>query len=200
MVFAALIYAVAGTFLTRWIGSPLVRLSFDQQRYEADFRFSLVRLRENAESVAFYGGEAREFDTFQTRFCAGRRQLVGDHPAPQEADLADHRLFPAGDRLSVHRRRTALFRQGDPARRPDADRLGLRPGAGTRCPSSSTPTPRSPTTRRWSSGSPAFACGWTRSRRSGRRRSRSRSSAAAPGSRSKRSISTCRTGRRCAMT
>jgi putative ATP-binding cassette transporter len=68
MVFAALIYAVAGTLLTRWIGHPLIRLNFDQQRYEADFRFSMVRLRENAENVAFYGGEAREFDTFQTRF------------------------------------------------------------------------------------------------------------------------------------
>lgn len=68
MVFAALIYAVAGTVLTRWIGYPLVRLGFNQQRYEADFRFSLVRLRENAENVAFYGGEARELDTFQTRF------------------------------------------------------------------------------------------------------------------------------------
>ena len=68
MVFAALIYAVAGTLLTRWIGYPLVRLGFNQQRYEADFRFSLVRLRENAENVAFYGGEARELDTFQTRF------------------------------------------------------------------------------------------------------------------------------------
>jgi vitamin B12/bleomycin/antimicrobial peptide transport system ATP-binding/permease protein len=68
MVFAALIYAVIGTVLTRWIGQPLVRLNFDQQRYEADFRFSMVRLRENAENVAFYGGEARELDTFQTRF------------------------------------------------------------------------------------------------------------------------------------
>ncbi len=68
MVFAALIYAVAGTMLTRWIGLPLIRLNFDQQRYEADFRFSMVRLRENAENVAFYAGEAREFDTFQTRF------------------------------------------------------------------------------------------------------------------------------------
>jgi vitamin B12/bleomycin/antimicrobial peptide transport system ATP-binding/permease protein len=68
MVFAALIYAVGGTLLTRWIGQPLIRLNFDQQRYEADFRFSMVRLRENAENVAFYGGEAREFDTFQTRF------------------------------------------------------------------------------------------------------------------------------------
>jgi putative ATP-binding cassette transporter len=68
MVFAALIYAIAGTLFTRWIGSPLIRLNFDQQRYEADFRFSMVRLRENAENVAFYGGEAREFDTFKTRF------------------------------------------------------------------------------------------------------------------------------------
>ncbi len=45
-----------------------MQLSFDQQRYEADFRFSMVRLRENAENVAFYGGEPRELDTFQSRF------------------------------------------------------------------------------------------------------------------------------------
>src|SRR6516164_246703 len=68
MVLAALIYAVIGTLLTRWIGNPLVRLTFEQQRFEADFRFSMVRLRENAENVAFYGGEARELDTFQSRF------------------------------------------------------------------------------------------------------------------------------------
>ena len=68
MVFAALIYAVIGTMLTRWIGNPLVRLTFDQQRFEADFRFSMVRLRENAENVAFYGGEARELETFLSRF------------------------------------------------------------------------------------------------------------------------------------
>jgi putative ATP-binding cassette transporter len=68
MVFAALIYAALGTLLTWWIGNPLVRLSFDQQRYEADFRFSLVRLRENAESVAFYGGEPHERAIFHGRF------------------------------------------------------------------------------------------------------------------------------------
>jgi vitamin B12/bleomycin/antimicrobial peptide transport system ATP-binding/permease protein len=68
MVFAALIYAVGGTLLTHWIGNPLVRLTFDQQRFEADFRFSMVRLRENAENVAFYGGEDREFDMFRSRF------------------------------------------------------------------------------------------------------------------------------------
>jgi putative ATP-binding cassette transporter len=68
MVFAAFLYAIVGTWLTRRIGFPLVRLIYDQQRYEADFRFSLVRLRENAESVAFFGGEGRETGTFETRF------------------------------------------------------------------------------------------------------------------------------------
>ncbi|HLY47090.1 MAG TPA: ABC transporter ATP-binding protein/permease [Stellaceae bacterium] len=68
MVFAAIIYAVGGTWLTQRIGYPLVGLLFNQQRYEADFRFSLVRLRENAEGVAFHGGESREFDVFQSRF------------------------------------------------------------------------------------------------------------------------------------
>ena len=68
MVFAAIIYAVLGTWLTHRIGNPLAPLLFDQQRYEADFRFSMVRLRENAESVAFYGGESREREVFQNRF------------------------------------------------------------------------------------------------------------------------------------
>jgi putative ATP-binding cassette transporter len=68
MVFAALLYAIGGTLLTRWIGYPLVPLTFNQQRFEADFRFSLVRLRENAETVAFYGGERREHDGFTLRF------------------------------------------------------------------------------------------------------------------------------------
>jgi putative ATP-binding cassette transporter len=68
LVVVAFVYAAAGTWLTRWIGRPLAPLLFDQQRFEADFRFSLVRLRENAESVALYGGENHEFKTFQERF------------------------------------------------------------------------------------------------------------------------------------
>jgi vitamin B12/bleomycin/antimicrobial peptide transport system ATP-binding/permease protein len=68
MVWIALIYAVGGTWLTFKIGRPLVRLNFDQQRFEADFRFSLVRLRENTESVALYRGENRELGTFTDRF------------------------------------------------------------------------------------------------------------------------------------
>lgn len=68
MVWVALVYALLGTWLTHRIGRPLARLSFEQQRYEADFRFSLVRLRENAESIAMQGGEAREQRTFTDRF------------------------------------------------------------------------------------------------------------------------------------
>jgi vitamin B12/bleomycin/antimicrobial peptide transport system ATP-binding/permease protein len=68
MVWFAILYAIAGTFGTIKIGRPLVALNFAQQRYEADFRFSLVRLRENAESIALYGGEPREHTVFIGRF------------------------------------------------------------------------------------------------------------------------------------
>ena len=68
LFWAAIIYTGIATWLAIWLGRPLIRLNFDQQRFEADFRFSLVRLRENTESVAFYGGEARELDIFSSRF------------------------------------------------------------------------------------------------------------------------------------
>ncbi len=68
LVWTALLYAGVGTWLTIKIGRPLVPLNFDQQRFEADFRFSLVRLREHSESVALYRGEAMELGIFQERF------------------------------------------------------------------------------------------------------------------------------------
>lgn len=70
MVWVALIYAVAGTWLTHVIGRALIGLDFNQQRYEADFRFSLVRLRENSEGVALYRGEQEELGRFHDRFGA----------------------------------------------------------------------------------------------------------------------------------
>jgi putative ATP-binding cassette transporter len=70
MVWAALLYAIVGTWLTDLIGRPLVRLNFNQQRYEADFRFNLVRFRENTEGVALYRGEADELRGFRERFAA----------------------------------------------------------------------------------------------------------------------------------
>ena len=68
LVWVALIYAVVGTWLTHLIGRPLVRLTFNQQRVEADFRFALMRLRENTEGVALYAGEREERGELTGRF------------------------------------------------------------------------------------------------------------------------------------
>ncbi|MBI3917367.1 MAG: ABC transporter ATP-binding protein/permease [Betaproteobacteria bacterium] len=68
MVWVALVYAIFGTWLAHVIGRPLARLNFNQQRLEANFRFSLVRFRENAESIAIYRGEADEIRSLRRRF------------------------------------------------------------------------------------------------------------------------------------
>jgi vitamin B12/bleomycin/antimicrobial peptide transport system ATP-binding/permease protein len=68
LVWAALLYAGIGTWLTVKIGRPLVPLNYARQRFEADFRFSLMRFRENAESVALSGGEPMELKLFKERF------------------------------------------------------------------------------------------------------------------------------------
>lgn len=68
MVFVTLIYSAVGTWLAHKVGRKLIRLNYDQQRFEADFRFSMVRVRENSESVAFYGGEKPEMQNFRERF------------------------------------------------------------------------------------------------------------------------------------
>lgn len=68
LVWLALGYAILGTFVTHKIGKPLVALSYQQQRYEADFRFALVRLRENGEEVALLKGEPAERVGLYDRF------------------------------------------------------------------------------------------------------------------------------------
>ncbi|MBW4463117.1 MAG: ABC transporter ATP-binding protein/permease [Nodosilinea sp. WJT8-NPBG4] len=65
------LYALLGTLVTVVIfGQPLVRLNFEQLKREANFRFSLVRIRENAEAIAFYRGEAQEASQVNNRFMA----------------------------------------------------------------------------------------------------------------------------------
>lgn len=68
LVWGALVYAVIGTALTHLVGRPLIRLDFMQQRYEADFRFNLVRARENAEQIALLHGESAERSQLLKRF------------------------------------------------------------------------------------------------------------------------------------
>ena len=68
LFWASLLYSIAGTYVTHLVGRKLVKLNFIQQRYEADFRFAMIRLRESAENVAFYRGEAQEGMVFKERF------------------------------------------------------------------------------------------------------------------------------------
>ncbi len=68
LLWAALIYSIIGTALTHLIGRALIALNFQQQRYEADFRFSLVRVRENAEQIALLSGEPAERQRLLMRF------------------------------------------------------------------------------------------------------------------------------------
>lgn len=70
MVWVAIVYAIAGTWLAHKIGKPLILLNFNQQKYEADFRYNLVRFRENCEGVALYRGEEDELRGFRARFNA----------------------------------------------------------------------------------------------------------------------------------
>ncbi|TCW76792.1 ABC transporter ATP-binding protein [Burkholderia sp. SRS-46] len=60
MVWAAALYAVVGSLIIQKVGHPLVSINYQQQRVEADFRFGLIRVRENAEQIAFYDGETTE--------------------------------------------------------------------------------------------------------------------------------------------
>lgn len=68
MAVAALAYAIVGSVLANYVGRRLIPLNFMKQRYEANFRFSLVRVRENAEGIALYRGELDEANTLKARF------------------------------------------------------------------------------------------------------------------------------------
>ena len=70
LFWVALLYAGFGTLVTHLIGRPLVKLYFSQQRFEADFRFSLARLREYGEQIALLRGEPTERSSVMRRFGA----------------------------------------------------------------------------------------------------------------------------------
>jgi vitamin B12/bleomycin/antimicrobial peptide transport system ATP-binding/permease protein len=68
MVWFAIAYASIGSGLVWWAGKALVQQNVGQQRYEADFRFGLIRIREHAEAIALYRGEAQEQHQLNNRF------------------------------------------------------------------------------------------------------------------------------------
>ncbi len=68
MAWVCVLYALSGSYLANLVGRRLIPLNFMQQRYEANFRFSLVRVRENAEGIALYKGEQPELEALNARF------------------------------------------------------------------------------------------------------------------------------------
>ncbi|XP_057725978.1 ABC transporter D family member 2, chloroplastic isoform X1 [Arachis stenosperma] len=71
-----LVYSVGGTAISVFLGRELVTLNFLQEKKEADFRYGLVRVRENAESIAFYGGEDSEMQLLLQRFKSAFENLT----------------------------------------------------------------------------------------------------------------------------
>ncbi|MFZ5693778.1 MAG: ABC transporter ATP-binding protein/permease [Pseudomonadota bacterium] len=76
LVWTALIYSIIGTLIAHWIGWPLAAINFRQQRLEADFRFSLIRVRENAEQIALLRGEDAEKARLGERFSKVARNFM----------------------------------------------------------------------------------------------------------------------------
>lgn len=67
LLLAVLAYALFGSIVSMLLGKPLINLNFQQLRLEADFRYGLVQIRDNVESIAFYRGEERESDHVRLR-------------------------------------------------------------------------------------------------------------------------------------
>lgn len=76
MVWVALVYCGIGTIITHYIGRPLIGLNYQQQRYEADFRHHLVRVREYSEAIALDRGEQVEHSQLDTRFSSVLRNYL----------------------------------------------------------------------------------------------------------------------------
>ena len=129
LLWAALIYACIGTALTHLIGRPLIALNFQQQRYEADFRFNLVRVRENSEQIALLDGERAERDRLLMRFGNVVANWMAIMSRQKKLTFFTASYAQAVGGISLHHGEPGLFRRRRPARRPDADRQRLRTGA-----------------------------------------------------------------------
>ena len=138
LVWGALIYAIFGTALTQWIGSPLVNLDFHQQRFEADFRFNLVRVRENSEQIALLQGEHAERERLSERFGRVVDNWYGIMSRTKRLTAFTASYSQAAVIFPYHPGRAGLFRRQDPARRADCRPPKPSAACRRRCRSSSS--------------------------------------------------------------
>ena len=111
MVWFGVIYAIVGTWLTIRVGRPLIKLNFAQQRYEADFRFSLVRLRENTEEHrALWRRAGASADASSTASAASFGNFWSIMQRQQAARAGLPRLRPVRHHLSLSGGRAAFLR------------------------------------------------------------------------------------------
>ena len=148
LVWGALIYSVLGTILTHLIGWPLVGIDFQQQQYEADFRFNLVRVRENSEQIALLRGEPAERERLLVRFGRVVENWLAIMSRTKKLTAFTAELFAGVGDLSLRPGGAGLLRGEDPARRHDADRIGIFAACRARFRSSS------PSIANWRSGRP----------------------------------------------
>ena len=130
LVWAALFVAVFGTICAHFIGRSLIGINFLRQRYEADFRYSLVRVRENDEQIALLKGEGGRAPGAGRALHKGRRQLVRLHEIYQAAHLVHDLRQPGVRDLPLRAAGAGLFlgRRAAGIAHPDCRRL--RPGRG----------------------------------------------------------------------
>ena len=123
LVWGALIYSVIGTVLTHVIGWPLIPLNFQQQRFEADFRFNLVRSRENAEQIAALHGEAAERESHIGRFDFVVSNWIAIMQRQKRLTFFTQSYSQASVIFPYLIGQPGLFCRRRAARRPDADRF-----------------------------------------------------------------------------
>jgi vitamin B12/bleomycin/antimicrobial peptide transport system ATP-binding/permease protein len=127
LFWVALIYACLGTVITHLIGRPLIGLYFQRQHMEADFRFSLARLREYTEQVSLLNGEDAEKKNGWRTLRGADRQLPRARLSTDASHRIHARLRPALAHHSLHLHGAVLFCPQDRARRDDANCRRVRP-------------------------------------------------------------------------